>query len=147
MPRVTHVVRQYLPSIGGMEEVVRNIALHQLKTGQKGTRVITLNRLFRTAKQDTAPALLPSREIIDGIEVVRLPYYGSSRYPICPSILSELGDADVIHVHGVDFFYDFLAATQWLHKRPLVLSTHGGFFHTAFASTAKTVFFKTITKL
>ena len=147
MPRVTHVVRQYLPSIGGMEEVVRNIALHQLKTGQKGTRVITLNRLFRTAKQDTAPALLPSREIIDGIEVVRLPYYGSSRYPICPSILGELADTDVIHVHGVDFFYDFLAATQWLHKRPLVLSTHGGFFHTAFASTAKTVFFKTITKL
>lgn len=145
MPRVTHVVRQYLPSIGGMEEVVRNIALHQLKTGQKGTRVITLNRLFRTAKQSVTPDL-PAREIIDGIEVVRLPYYGSSRYPICPGILRELADAEVIHVHGVDFFYDFLAATKWIHKRPLVLSTHGGFFHTAFASTAKNIFFKTITR-
>jgi len=145
MPRVTHVVRQYLPSIGGMEEVVRNIALHQLNTGHKGIRVITLNRLFRTAKQSESENL-PAREIIDGIEVVRLPYYGSSRYPICPGILRELGDADVIHVHGVDFFYDFLAATQWIHKRPLVLSTHGGFFHTAFASTAKNIFFKTVTR-
>lgn len=147
MPRVTHVVRQYLPSIGGMEEVVRNIALHQLHTGQKGTRVITLNRLFRSTQEQSTQENLPAREIIDGIEVVRLPYYGSSRYPICPSILGELADTDVIHVHGVDFFYDFLAATQWIHKRPLVLSTHGGFFHTAFASTAKNVFFKTITRL
>ncbi len=147
MPRVTHVVRQYLPSIGGMEEVVRNIALHQLKTGYEGTRVVTLNRLFRTAKQSSEPENLPAREIIDGIEVIRLPYYGSSRYPICLSVLRELTDTDVVHVHGVDFFYDFLAATQWIHKRPLVLSTHGGFFHTAFASTAKNIFFKTITKL
>ena len=146
MPRVTHVVRQYLPSIGGMEEVVRNIALHQLKSGHQGTRIITLNRLFRTAKQSVSENILPAREIIEGIEVVRLPYYGSSRYPICPGILGELADAEVIHVHGVDFFYDFLAATKWIHKRPLVLSTHGGFFHTAFASTAKNVFFKTVTK-
>ncbi len=147
MPRVTHVVRQYLPSIGGMEEVVRNIALHQLQTGQKGTRVITLNRLFRTTKQQSDQGNLPAREMIDGIEVIRLPYYGSSRYPICPGILRELSDTDVVHVHGVDFFYDFLAATQWIHRRPLVLSTHGGFFHTAFASTAKNVFFKTVTRL
>ncbi len=33
--RVTHIVRQYLPSIGGMEEVVRNIARHQLRQGQR----------------------------------------------------------------------------------------------------------------
>lgn len=140
--KVTHIVRQYLPSIGGMEEVVRNIALHQLRNGQPNTRIITLNRLFRNARQQ-----LPERELIDGIEVVRLPYYGSSRYPLCPAILGELGDTDVIHVHGVDFFYDFLAATKWLHKCPLVLSTHGGFFHTSFASRAKQAYFNTITRL
>ena len=140
--KVTHIVRQYLPSIGGMEEVVRNIALHQLREGHQQTRIITLNRLFRNAQNQ-----LPKREEIDGIEVVRLPYYGSSRYPLCPAILGELGDTDVIHVHGVDFFYDFLAATKWLHKRPLVLSTHGGFFHTQFASRAKQTYFNIITRL
>lgn len=140
--KVTHIVRQYLPSIGGMEEVVRNIARHQLRQGQSATRIITLNRLFRNSEQT-----LPEREIIDGIEVIRLPYVGSSRYPLCPGVFKYLKDADVIHVHGVDFFYDFLAATKWLHGRPLVLSTHGGFFHTRFASRAKQAYFQSITRL
>lgn len=140
--RVTHVVRQYLPSIGGMEEVVRNIARHQLRSGQKATRIITLNRLFRNSTE-----VLPERELIDGIEVIRLPYKGSSRYPICLAVFKYLKDADVIHVHGVDFFYDFLAATKWLHRRPLLLSTHGGFFHTSFASRAKRVYFQSISRL
>lgn len=140
--KVTHIVRQYLPSIGGMEEVVRNIARHQLRHGQKATRIITLNRLFRNSRQ-----ALPEREVIEGIEVIRLPYKGSSRYPLCPAVFKYLKDADVIHVHGVDFFYDFLAATKWLHRRPLVLSTHGGFFHTHFASGAKQAYFHSITRL
>lgn len=139
---VTHVVRQYLPSIGGMEEVVRNIAGHQLRSGQGATRIVTLDRLFRNTDEQ-----LPAREWIDGIEVIRLPYRGSSRYPLCPAVLKHLKDTDVIHVHGVDFFYDFLAATKWLHRRPLLLSTHGGFFHTRFASRAKQAYFKTVTRL
>lgn len=139
--KVTHVVRQYLPSIGGMEEVVRNIVQHQLQRGQTATRIITLDRLFRNTDE-----ILPEREEIEGVEVIRLPYRGSSRYPICPAVLKYLDDTDVIHVHGVDFFYDFLAATKWIHKRPLVLSTHGGFFHTSFASRAKRIYFNTITR-
>jgi alpha-1,3-mannosyltransferase len=140
--KVTHIVRQYLPSIGGMEEVVRNIARHQLHQGQGATRIITLNRLFRNSSE-----LLPQQETIEGIEVIRLPYMGSSRYPLCPGVFKYLKDADVIHVHGVDFFYDFLAATKWLHRRPLVLSTHGGFFHTRFASRAKQAYFHSVTRL
>ncbi len=140
--KVTHVVRQYLPSIGGMEEVVRNIARHQTNSEQGITRIITLNRLFRNSTE-----LLPERELIDGIEVIRLPYRGSSRYPICPGVFKYLRDTDVVHVHGVDFFYDFLALTKWLHKRPLLLSTHGGFFHTSFASRAKQLYFKSVSRL
>ena len=139
---VTHVVRQYLPSIGGMEEVVRNIARHQVRQGHKATRIITLDRLFRNTDEQ-----LPARDTLDGVEVIRLPYRGSTRYPLCPSVLKHLGDSELIHVHGVDFFYDFLAATKWLHKRPLVLSTHGGFFHTSFASRSKMAYFNTVTRL
>ncbi|MGP4842520.1 glycosyltransferase family 4 protein [Marinobacter sp. 1Y8] len=139
--RVAHVVRQYHPSIGGMEEVVRNIAASQLeKTGQEA-RVITLNRLFRNGN-DT----LPQEEMVDGVPVVRLPYMGSSRYPLCPQVLGEIKKADLVHVHGVDFFYDFLALTKPIHRRPLMLSTHGGFFHTEFASRLKETWFKTITR-
>lgn len=140
--KVTHVVRQYLPSIGGMEEVVRNIALQQQRRGNEHVKIITLDRLFRNTEE-----ILPARQWIDGVEVIRLPYRGSSRYPVCLSILRHLGDAEVIHVHGVDFFYDFLAATQWLHRRALVLSTHGGFFHTSFASRLKLAYFNIVTRL
>lgn len=139
--KVTHVVRQYLPSVGGMEEVVRNIATHQKRNGQDA-RIVTLDRLFRNTEQR-----LPEQEEIGGIKITRLPYYGSSRYPLCPRVLSHLKSSDVVHVHGVDFFYDFLAATKWLHRRPLVLSTHGGFFHTSFASRLKNTYFNTVTRL
>lgn len=141
MINVTHVVRQYSPSVGGMEDVVRNIAANQLAQSGVKPRVITLDRLFR---QGESP--LPYEEEIEGVHVTRLPYFGSSRYPLCPRILREVRAADAIHVHGVDFFYDFLAATKCLHRRPLLLSTHGGFFHTAFASRLKQLWFQTITR-
>jgi alpha-1,3-mannosyltransferase len=139
--KVTHVVRQYAPSVGGMEDVVQNIARQQIDQHGQIPTIVTLDRLF--TKPDD---FLPSEEAIDGIRVIRLPYKGSSRYPLAPSVLKQLADADVVHVHGVDFFYDYLAWTKWIHRRPLVASTHGGFFHTEFASTLKTMYFNTVTR-
>jgi alpha-1,3-mannosyltransferase len=139
--KVAHVVRQYYPSVGGMEEVVQNIARHQRDYHGHVPTIFTLNRLFRNSSE-----ALPSEDEVDGIRVVRLPYRGSSRYPLAPQVLREVRDADVIHVHGVDFFYDYLALTKAVHRRPLVASTHGGFFHTQFASRLKTIYFNTITR-
>lgn len=139
--KVTHVVRQYAPSVGGMEDVVQNIARQQVDQHGQIPTIVTLDRLF--TKQDE---FLPRKETIDGIRVIRLPYAGSSRYPLAPSVLRQLADADVVHVHGIDFFYDYLAWTKWIHKRPLVASTHGGFFHTEFASTLKKMYFNTVTR-
>jgi alpha-1,3-mannosyltransferase len=124
-----------------MEDVVRNIAANQLAETGVQPRVITLDRLFRQGE-----STLPKEEEIDGVHVTRLPYFGSTRYPLCPRILREVRACDAIHVHGVDFFYDFLAATKWIHQRPLVLSTHGGFFHTTYASKLKQLWFQTITR-
>ncbi|MFL1483583.1 glycosyltransferase family 4 protein [Marinobacter sp. LN3S78] len=138
---VVHVIRQYYPSVGGMEDVVRNIASSQRATGRQTASVVTLNRLFRNSGELLEPA-----DIVDGVPVTRLPYRGSSRYPLCPSVLREINRADVVHVHGVDFFFDYLAATRLVHRRPLLVSTHGGFFHTEFASRLKEIWFRTITR-
>lgn len=140
--KVVHVVRQYHPSVGGMEDVVQNIAQHQMKRHGQLPVVVTLDRLFRNADRPLA-----GEEVVNGIQVIRLPYWGSSRYPLCPGILDHVRDADVIHVHGIDFFFDFLAATRPIHRRPMVVSTHGGFFHTRFASTLKKIYFHTATRL
>lgn len=138
--RIAHVVRQYLPSLGGLEEVVRNLVQQQLQQGLQ-PYVITLDRVFKKGDQK-----LLAEEVIDGVQVIRIPYCGSDRYPIAPSILKHLKQADLIHVHAIDFFYDFLALTRLIHGKPMVVSTHGGFFHTGFASRLKKIYFKTITR-
>ena len=139
--RIVHVVRQFAPGVGGMEDYVRQLALQQRAAGMV-VRILTLDRIF----DQQQPARLPVREWIDRLEVVRLPWWGSKRYPIARGVLPALGDADLVHVHGVDFFCDFLAATRGLHRKRLVLSTHGGFFHTPFAARAKRLFFHLVTR-
>lgn len=139
--KVAHVVRQYYPSIGGMEDVVQNIAHYQASSHGHIPTIITLNRVFVNPTE-----ILPSEEMVNGVRVIRIPYRGSTRYPFAPGVLRLLAGYDVVHVHGVDFAYDFLAATRWLHRRPLVASTHGGFFHTSFASRLKKLFFNLVTR-
>ena len=139
--KVVHIVRQYSPSIGGMEDVVQNIARQQREHHDQLPRIITLNRLFRNSSEFLAP-----EAVVNGVGVVRLPFHGNTRYPLCPQVLQHVADADVIHVHGIDFFFDYMALTKPFHRRPLVASTHGGFFHTSFASTLKKVYFNTVTR-
>lgn len=139
--RVVHVVRQFAPGVGGMEDYVRQLALRQRASGMV-VRIVTLDRLF----DQSGGARLPRRGVVDRLVVRRLPWWGAKRYPIAPGVLRALDGAELVHVHGVDFFCDFLAATQFLHGRRMVLSTHGGFFHTPFAAKAKQLFFALVTR-
>ena len=140
--KVVHVVRQYLPSIGGMEEMVRNLAQQQHSSGRYEPAILTLNRVFRSKGK-----LLPAREVLDGVPVQRLGYAGSERYPLSPQVALALGGADLVHVHGIDFFFDYLALLHPLMRKPLLASTHGGFFHSGFASGFKQLYFRSITRL
>ncbi len=140
-PLIVHVVRQFLPNRGGLEDVVANLARQTLKRGYR-VRVVTLNSLFTAADHK-----LPERETIDGIEVIRIPWSGSSRYPVAPQVFRHLGDADLIHVHAIDFFFDVLAWGRFLHRKPMVVTTHGGFFHTKKFLTIKKIWFRTLTRL
>ena len=138
---IVHVVRQFHPGVGGLEAVVGALAAEQVAAGHR-VRVVTLDRLFNDENQRK----LPARERLDGIEIVRIPYRGSSRYPLAPTVLRHIAGADIVHVHAIDFFFDYLAWTKPLHGRKLVVSTHGGFFHTDFASTLKRLWFATVTR-
>lgn len=139
--RIVHVVRQYAPSVGGLESVVARLAADQQRRLGHDVRVVTLDRVFGSDRR------LPAAESVDGVRVTRLAWRGSTRYPFCPQVLSHLGDADLVHVHAIDFFFDWLSATRWLHRKPMVASTHGGFFHTAYASSLKRIWFDTITRV
>ncbi|WP_064696456.1 glycosyltransferase family 4 protein [Rhizobium aegyptiacum] len=139
-PLIVHVVRQFLPNRGGLEDVVANLSRQTLRRGYR-VRVVTLNSLF-TAPEDK----LPARENIDGIEVVRIPWFGSSRYPLAPEVFRQLGDADLVHVHAIDFFFDALAWGRMLHGKPMIVTTHGGFFHTRKFAAIKKIWFRTLTR-
>lgn len=138
--KITHISRQYHPGIGGLESFTRNLCREQARAGHQ-VRMITLDRIF-----DGDGAALPPSERIDDVEVIRVPFRGGRRYPLAPSVLRHLEDCDLIHVHAVDFFADYLAITKWLHRKPLVLSTHGGFFHTGYARRLKQIYFHSITR-
>ncbi|MCH4548039.1 glycosyltransferase family 4 protein [Rhizobium changzhiense] len=139
-PLIVHVVRQFLPNRGGLEDVVANLARQTVRRGYR-VRVVTLDSLF-TAPEDK----LPLREDIDGIEVVRIPWFGTSRYPLAPQVFRHLADADLVHVHAIDFFFDALAWGRLLHGKPMIVTTHGGFFHTRKYATIKKIWFQTLTR-
>ncbi|HZH27899.1 MAG TPA: glycosyltransferase family 4 protein [Azospirillaceae bacterium] len=138
--RIVHLVRQFRPSVGGLENYVDNLAREQGRAGHEVT-VVTLDRLFR--QPDTR---LPASEATPDYRIVRIPWRGSSKYPVAPAFLGHLRDADIVHVHAVDFFFDAVAATKVLHRKPIVATTHGGFFHTNAGSRFKRAFFHTVTR-
>ncbi len=138
--KILHVVRQFHPSVGGMESVVTALCDRLRRRGHQ-CEVVTLRRVWNDH------ALLPPTDVVDGLRVERIPFVGGRRYFLAPEVLRFAAGRTIIHVHGIDFFIDFLAATKWRHRTPLVASTHGGIFHTAWAMPAKRVYFHTITRL
>ena len=140
-PLAVQVVRQYAPNRGGLEDVVANLSRQLCRRGYR-VRVLTLDRVF-TALDRT----LPATETIDGVEVVRIPFKGSTRYPLAPAVFQHIRDADLVHVHAIDFFFDALAWGKVLHRKPMIATTHGGFFHTARFAAAKLVWFNVLTRL
>jgi alpha-1,3-mannosyltransferase len=139
---IVHVVRQFHPAVGGLESVVQELASAQVADGHR-VRIITLNRLFNAMQA----GVLPARDIIGGAEVIRVPFFGSPRYPLAPSAIKFIHDADIVHVHAIDFFFDYFAWSKPLHRKKLVVSTHGGFFHTPYAARLKRLYFFTITRV
>lgn len=137
--RILHIVRQYSPAVGGLEGFVKSLVAEQRQQGLD-VEVLTLNRVFHT---DT---LLPDYEIIDGVPVTRIGFKGSYKYPLAFNVRKKIKDFDIVHVHAVDFFIDFLSFIRTSKKQKLILSTHGGFFHTQYASKLKTIFFNTVTR-
>ncbi len=138
--RILHVFRRFYPYVGGVETFIRDLSLALIRCGYVSD-VVTL----RSPNWQDPP--LPVRGELEDINIFRIPAIGIERYRIAPGVLHYLKDYDIIHLHGVDFFTDYLAFTRLLHHRPLVVSTHGGMFHTPWMRAMKQLYFSTITRL
>jgi alpha-1,3-mannosyltransferase len=137
--KILQVSRVYWPNLGGMEKIAQGLAEHLVQRGHR-CDVVTLDRSFEDG------SAYPPYSEHNGVNVYRVPFKGSTRYPIAPRVARFAGRYDLLHVHGVDFLLDWMVLNKARHGKPIVLSTHGGFFHTAFAQKWKKVWFQTMTR-
>jgi alpha-1,3-mannosyltransferase len=138
--KILQLTRQFLPSEGGIESVVEGLSCALQQKGHT-VRVATLRLLFANG------AMAPARSIEAGLTVRRMRHWGPRRYPVAPAALAEIRGYDLVHIHAIDFFVDYLSLLRLLHRIPLVVSTHGGIFHTQWASRFKQMYFSTVTRM
>ena len=121
--RILQLTRQFFPAQGGMESVVEGLSVALQHSGHT-VQVATLRLLFSSG------ALAPAQSVEAGVPVRRMRHWGPRRYPVAPAVLRAIRGYDLVHIHAIDFFVDYLSLLRAVHRIPLVVSTHGGFFHT-----------------
>ena len=82
--------------------------------------------------------MAPAKSVEAGLAVRRMRHWGPRRYPVALTAFGAIRGYDLVHIHAIDFFVDYLSLLRLLHRVPLVVSTHGGFFHTQWATTLQT---------
>jgi len=138
--KILHVFHHYRPYRGGVEKVIEGLNRNLKKKGHECT-VLCLNR--NPGKKERLKAI----EEFDEASVERIGFANLHYYKLAPFSLKRLKEFDVVHVHGLGFFADYLALTRLLHNKPLILSTHGGIFHTKDISFIKKAYFNLIGRL
>ena len=109
------ITLSFLPSTGGLESAVDGLSRAVQEAGHE-VRVVTLRKIWGS------DVMLPAECVINGLKVSRIAHWGSRRYPIAPSILSHVNGSDLLHIHAVDCFVDFLSLSKIFHRRPIVLA-------------------------
>jgi alpha-1,3-mannosyltransferase len=137
--KILQLTRQFLPAQGGVESVVAGLSGALQQNGHT-VQVATLRLVFSTG------VIAPTESVEAGLTVRRMRHWGPRRYPVAPAAFRAVRGYDLVHIHAIDFFVDYLSLLRLLHHIPMVVSTHGGFFHTEWAAALKRIYFKTVTR-
>jgi alpha-1,3-mannosyltransferase len=139
MLSVVHICTDFWPSKGGIQQFVRELAARSATAGVRVT-VLCFDRV------KGFPGRLPVEDHMDGFDVRRIPFLDFTYYKPAAIPLSVLKSHDLVHVHGIGAPLDFVALTRWLHKRPIIVSTHGGIFHTPALAGVKQLYFRNVAR-
>lgn len=133
--KVLSVTPTFFPKIGGIETVVAELALQMRKLGVEMdvAHVATEHKSF-------------SVEDVNGIQVFRVPLYGHRLIGLAPALGKLSRDYDLLHVHDPQLLAISASVRSFCSDLPAVLSTHGGFNHTAKLSLFKRIYEKTLLK-
>lgn len=136
--RILHYVRQFHPSVGGIQDVVLQIARRQKAAGHH-VEVMTLDRIFADNE------VLPATDEVDGIPITRVPFRGIRQYPLLKLDLDTVNRFDVFHIHCVDSMLDKMIYLRHRIRGSVFLTTHGLYFHTEKFARIKQLFYRFIT--
>jgi alpha-1,3-mannosyltransferase len=132
--KIVHVTPGFYPTMGGIQKYVEDLCLNLIRLGHQSD-VITYERHTITGEK------LKKHEKYNGINIYRIPSFGTRLYPMAPGVIKKIKGYDIVHIHGVGFFCDVLSLTKAFHGKRLIISTHGGIFHTNRFSLAKKLYF------
>ncbi len=121
--KTVHFIHHFYPCLGGMEKALEELAPELVLKGIE-CRVVCLNKCANSGKK-----LSPKGEF-KGVKIERLPFLDLKAYKVAFGALNHARKADLIHVHGLGFFSDLLLLTKFFHRKPVVLTSYGGVFHT-----------------
>ncbi len=136
--KILHVVRQYHPSIGGLEAYVQELASRQAEAWD--VDILTLNRVFGQSSR------LPPRERSGRVGIIRIPFLGYRRLFLPLLRPGLLKGYDVIHIHAADQLLDVIAVLGRFLPSKLFMTSHGLFFHTETLAAVKRLYLRTITR-
>lgn len=140
--RIFHVCWNFYPVYGGIESFILESSKILVKNGYDVT-VIASNKLPHSNRS------LPRTAKVDGVKIRRFHYKKYSRYNTSVDALKFIlnSDFDILHVHGIGFFSDVIPLVKFLRGKKIVLSTHGGIFHTKVFTLVKNVYFTTLARI
>jgi alpha-1,3-mannosyltransferase len=127
--KILHVSHNFRPVTGGVERNIEDICRGLIELGHQSD--VCCVRVPGTAREET----------FKGIGIHRVRSLNARFYKIAPAVARLAKKYDVVHVHGLGFFSDYLGLARPLHGKKLVLSTHGGIFHTRKFSLLKKPYF------
>jgi alpha-1,3-mannosyltransferase len=126
--RILAITPTFFPLVGGLEQVVLELALRMREHG------------IGMDVAHVAAGLSSGSEMVHGVHVHRIPLYGTRVFGWAPALKRLARGYDLLHVHDPQL----LAITGNVRfscgKIPAVLSTHGGFWHTDRGYLAKRVY-------
>jgi alpha-1,3-mannosyltransferase len=89
---------------------------------------------------------LAPEDTVDGLKVHRAPMVGVRRYFMPLLDQAALNGYDVLHVHGIDGFFEHVARRPRRHGQIRVATTHGAIFHTKWLAPLKSLYFNTVSR-
>jgi alpha-1,3-mannosyltransferase len=117
--KILHVTPAFFPAIGGIQTVVRDLALYSRRAG------IVADVLHLSPNNKRY-----SHDRVGEITVWRAPLFPNRLVGMAPGIRSILLNYDLLHVHDPQAMAISANVLIQGRGRKKLLSTHGGFFHT-----------------